>query len=79
MQGTALIVEIERAMVVVSIGVRSSRFEISVPVGSDRRRLIHIEGVLVDQRNNSPTCATTKSASSDARRQRIVCTNIIGV
>ena len=52
MEGTALIVEIERAVMVVSIRVRGSRFHMRVPVGSDWRRLIHVQGVLVDQRDD---------------------------
>src|SRR5271157_744949 len=56
-----------------------SRIEFFVPMGNDRRGFIHIQRVVVDQRETPATCATTKSASSDARRQRIVRTNVMGL
>ena len=44
--------QIERAVMVVGIGIRDSRFDMRVPVGSDGRRLIHIQSVVVDQRDD---------------------------
>ncbi len=53
MQGAALIVQIERAVMVVDIGIRNSRFDIRMPVGSDRHSLIHIQRVVVEQRDDA--------------------------
>src|ERR1700730_18126464 len=52
MEGTALIVEIERTVMVVSIRVRVSRTHMRMPVGGDWRHLIHVQGALVDQRDD---------------------------
>ena len=52
MEGAALIVQTEHAVMVVGIGIRDGRFGSRVPVGSDRRRFIHIQRVVADQRNN---------------------------
>ena len=53
MEGAALIVQTEHAVMVVSIGIREGRFGRGVPVGGDRRRFIHIQRVVADQRNDS--------------------------
>jgi hypothetical protein len=52
MESTALIVQTEHAVMMVGIGVRDGRFDRKVPMGSDRRRFIHIERVVADQRDN---------------------------
>ena len=52
MEGAALIVQTEHAVMVVSIGIRDGRFGSRVPVGGDRRRFIHIQRVVADQRND---------------------------
>jgi hypothetical protein len=47
-ESTALIVQIERAVMVVGVGARDSRSDTRVAVGGDWRRLIHIQRVVVD-------------------------------
>ena len=53
MQGAALIVHIQRAVMVVGIGGCVSRLDMRVPMGSNRHRLIHIKRMVVDQWNNT--------------------------
>jgi len=53
MESAALVVQIERAVMVVGVRVSHSRFHKRVAVGSDRRRLIHIQRVVVDQRDDA--------------------------
>jgi hypothetical protein len=48
MESTALIVQIERAVMVVCVGARDSRSDMRVAVGGDWHRLIHIQRVVVD-------------------------------
>jgi hypothetical protein len=48
MESTALIVQIERAVMVVGVGARDSRSDMRVAVGGDWHRLIHIQRVVVD-------------------------------
>ena len=52
MEGAALIVQTEHAVMVVSIGICDGRFGSGVPVGGDRRRFIHIQRVVADQGND---------------------------
>ena len=52
MESTALILQIERAVMVVGVRVRDSRSDMRVAVGSDWRCLIHIQRVVVDQRDD---------------------------
>ena len=49
MEGAALIVQTERAVMVVGIGSRCGRLDKRMPMGSDRRRFIHIERVVAEQ------------------------------
>jgi hypothetical protein len=48
MESTALIVQIERAVMVVGVGARDSRSDMRVAVGGDWHRLIHIQRVVVN-------------------------------
>ncbi len=52
MEGAALIVQTEQAVMMVGIGTREGRIDRKVSVSSDRRRFIHIERVVADQRDN---------------------------
>jgi hypothetical protein len=52
MEGAALIVQIERAVMVVGIGTRDSRSDMRVAMSGDWHRLIHIQRVVVDQRDD---------------------------
>ncbi len=52
MQGATLIVQVNHAVMVVGIGNSNSRFDVRMPVGSDGRGLIHIQSVVVDQRDD---------------------------
>jgi hypothetical protein len=52
MEGAALIVQTEQAVMMVGIGTREGRIDGKVSVSSDRRRFIHIERVVADQRDN---------------------------
>ena len=53
MEGAALIVQTEHAVMMVSFGIRDARFGRRVPVGGDRRRFIHIQRVVADQWDNT--------------------------
>ena len=53
MQRTALIVQIECAVMVIPVGVGGIRSDMRMAVGFNRHGLIHIQGVLVDQRDNT--------------------------
>ena len=53
MESAALVMQIEHAVMVVGVRVYHSRFHMRVAVGSDWRRLIHIQRMVVDQRDNS--------------------------
>jgi hypothetical protein len=52
MEGAALVVQTEHAVMVVGIGTSDSRLDGKVPVGSNRRRFIYIESVVADQRDD---------------------------
>jgi hypothetical protein len=53
MEGAASIMQIKRAVVVIGIGGRQTRSDIRVSVARDRRGLIHIQGMVVDQRDHA--------------------------
>jgi hypothetical protein len=53
MEGAALIVQTEQAVMMVGIGTREGRIDRKVSVSSDRRRFVHIERVVADQRDNA--------------------------
>ena len=53
MESAALVVQIQRAVMVVGVRVCHGRFHMRVAVGSDWRRLIHIQRVFVDQRDDA--------------------------
>ena len=50
-QGTALIMQIECAVVVVGIGIGSRRVEVRMLMCSDRGRLVHIQRMVIEQRD----------------------------
>lgn len=52
-ESAALVVHIERAVVVISIRVCHRRVHMRVAVGSDWRRLIHVQSMVVNQRDNA--------------------------
>ena len=52
-QRAALIMQIERAVMVVGVRICGSCLDMRVMVSNDRRRLIHIERVIVEQRSDA--------------------------
>ena len=53
MEGAALIMQIKRAVMVVGIGIGQSWSYIRMSVARDRRGLIHIQRMVVDQRDHA--------------------------
>ena len=45
--------QIERAVVVVRVRIGESRLDMRMFVHADRRRLINVQGVVVEQRNDA--------------------------
>ena len=76
--GRTLIVQTEHAVMVVEHRDSRSRCT-GVPVGGDRRRFIHIQRVVADQRNDPRHLRTAKSTIRQARRQRMVRTRVMGL
>jgi len=53
MEGTALIVQVEDAVMVVGIGGRDGALDVNVRVSGDRGGFEHIEGMIVDHGNDA--------------------------
>jgi hypothetical protein len=62
MQGTALIVQIEQAVMVVGVRICGSWFDLAVTVSGDRRSFIYIERMVVYQRDDARRLREHKEA-----------------